>query len=219
MSAASTAAHPWTMGVGDNQPFSISISCVRISADGAGEVAIGVPEYSSRRSGVVVRGSWHDVAQRLASDASTSTHGSVVSSIDTQPHPKPAAATRIRELKEQSGLTWDQLRRLFGVSRRAVHAWASGTRMRAGNEERLSELEQVVAALNATDPEGRRHELLSSSNGGGRSHFQRLMLEPRRSEDTDVSKLIESSGDGLTHHGEFLFAESIDDEMSRLGET
>ena len=35
----------------------------------------------------------------------------------------------IAELRRLSGLTWDQLARLFNVSRRALHFWASGKPM------------------------------------------------------------------------------------------
>ena len=41
----------------------------------------------------------------------------------------PGAA--IAELRRVSGLTWDQLARLVGVSRRTLHFWASGTAVMA----------------------------------------------------------------------------------------
>jgi DNA-binding transcriptional regulator YiaG len=54
----------------------------------------------------------------------------------------------ISELRRLSGLTWDQLARLFKVSRRSLHFWASGKAMMPTNEEHL---QRVVAVLRKVD--------------------------------------------------------------------
>lgn len=72
----------------------------------------------------------------------------------------------IRWLKDTSGLTWDQLGRMFGVSRRAVHLWANGGRMNAGNAETLHELVSVVGNLPETTADGRRVALLALGTDG-----------------------------------------------------
>jgi len=69
------------------------------------------------------------------------TAGAVVSST----HPAGAA---IGELRRVSGLTWEQLARLFGVSRRSLHFWASGKPMTPSNEEHL---QRVLAVLRKVD--------------------------------------------------------------------
>jgi len=51
-----------------------------------------------------------------------------------------AAGPAISELRRISGLTWDQLARLFGLSRRSLHYWASGGALTAANEEHLQRL-------------------------------------------------------------------------------
>lgn len=56
----------------------------------------------------------------------------------------------LREIKEKSGLTWDQLAKGFGVSRRTVHMWMAGGKMSAGNQERLIRLATDVRALAET---------------------------------------------------------------------
>ena len=55
-------------------------------------------------------------------------------------------ATTLKEVRERAGLTWDQIARLFGVSRRAVHLWAAGGRMTAANEETLLRVSGVLKA-------------------------------------------------------------------------
>ena len=41
------------------------------------------------------------------------------------------------ELRRLTGMTWDALARVFGVSRRAVHLWANGGRMKDANARQL----------------------------------------------------------------------------------
>ena len=78
----------------------------------------------------------------------------------------PPNAQAVRWLHEQSGLTWDQLGRVFGVSRRAAHMWANGGRMNATNAELLAQLVAIVRALPQEDAEGRRAALLASGSEG-----------------------------------------------------
>jgi hypothetical protein len=69
-------------------------------------------------------------------------------------------------LHEQSGLTWDQLGRLFGVSRRTVHLWASGSGMNAANAETLFALVNLVSKAEGRTPGERRAALLRPGSGG-----------------------------------------------------
>jgi hypothetical protein len=64
-------------------------------------------------------------------------------------------------VKANSGLTVDQLGRVFGVSRRAVHLWASGGRMNATNARVLREFAAAVEAVHAPDPDAVRAALLA----------------------------------------------------------
>lgn len=162
-------------------------------------------------SGLAFGGSWNELAARVASDLSTSSQSAPIKGIGSDPHPQPAAVSRVRQVKEDTGLTWDQFRRLFGVSQRSVHLWASGARMSARNEERLAHIEQVVSALGLATPQQRRDILLRSPAGGGRSIFQRLAGSASRPARVDIEALTESSGAGPTIHGDFLFAEEIGD--------
>ena len=167
--------------------------------------------YLARLAGLAFGGSWNEVVTRIESDLSTSWHSTPVKGIGSDPHPQPAAATRVRQVKDDSGLTWNQFRRLFGVSQRSVHLWASGGRMNARNEERLAYIEQVVSTLGLATAQQRRDTLLMSPPGGGPSIFQQLARSTSPTAPIDIEALTESSGAGPTIHGEFLFAEEIGD--------
>lgn len=75
-------------------------------------------------------------------------------------------ADSVRWLHAESGLTWDQLGRLFGVSRRAVHFWATGGKLNATNAELLRQLTEIVRGLDANTPSARRDLLLSFGADG-----------------------------------------------------
>lgn len=76
------------------------------------------------------------------------------------------SAESVRELRAESGLTWEQLARLFGVSRRAVHHWATGGRMNSVNEEHLNIVWDAVRKLPASQPSERRSLLLFTAQSG-----------------------------------------------------
>lgn len=73
-------------------------------------------------------------------------------------------------LHDASGLTWDQLGRALGVSRRAVHMWAAGGRINSTNAEHLNELVGIVRQMQSEHPSDVRAVLLSP-RAGGRSIF------------------------------------------------
>jgi transcriptional regulator with XRE-family HTH domain len=94
-------------------------------------------------------------------------------------------AAQLRHLRDASGLTGEQMARLFGVSRRAVHLWASGGRMNAAHHERLARLLAITSQLPGRTPEQRRTALLAPGQDG-LSLFDRLRSE-YASGDDDVS--------------------------------
>jgi DNA-binding transcriptional regulator YiaG len=70
----------------------------------------------------------------------------------------PSAA--IMELRRLSGLTWDQLARLFGITRRSLHFWASGKPLTTAHEERLYRLLATVRRLDRGSAHANRTLLL-----------------------------------------------------------
>lgn len=55
-----------------------------------------------------------------------------------------STSAAINELRRRSGLTWEQLARMFRVTRRSIHLWASGKPMNATNKVRLGRLLTVI---------------------------------------------------------------------------
>ena len=78
---------------------------------------------------------------------------------------QPAGAA-IGELRRLSGFTWDQLARLFNVSRRSLHFWASGKAMAAGNEEHLQRLLAVMRKIDRGSASANRAALLGVGEDG-----------------------------------------------------
>lgn len=106
-----------------------------------------------------------------------------------------SAAEQVRTLRDASGLTWDQLARLFGVSRRTIHNWASGARLSALHAEALGQVTALLAARrNNTAAENRSWLLMS--DGGNRSVFDeiRSALSARRTPIDELLTLRERLG-------------------------
>ncbi len=72
-----------------------------------------------------------------------------------------SVSASIAEIRRVSGLTWDQLGRVFGVSRRSVHFWASGKPVNAGNEERVRRVLALVRQSDRGSAEQNRALLLT----------------------------------------------------------
>lgn len=85
---------------------------------------------------------------------------------DAPPAPAASTAGLVNKLHTQSGLTWDQVGRLLGVSRRAVHMWAAGKRMNARNAELLADLVRLVDMAPAGTPDERRSWLFTATADG-----------------------------------------------------
>ena len=79
-------------------------------------------------------------------------------------------AQRIAELRALTGLTTDQVGRLFGVSRRSVHNWINGNAMAPQHEERAAKILSIVHALPGATPTERRAALLDSTHGTSLFH-------------------------------------------------
>ena len=74
-------------------------------------------------------------------------------------------SSAIMELRRLSGLTWEQLAKLFNVARRSLHFWASGKPVNAPNEERLRRVLAVVRKADRGFAAKNRAMLLEDRDG------------------------------------------------------
>lgn len=82
-------------------------------------------------------------------------------------------AKSIAELRRLTAFTWEQLARLFNVSRRSVHFWASGNKMTAANEEHLERVLATVRLVDRGSAAANRAALLAPQ-GDGSTPFEEL---------------------------------------------
>lgn len=72
----------------------------------------------------------------------------------------------LSELRRLSGLTWDQLAKLFNVSRRSLHFWASGQPLSRFNEEQLNRLLGTIRYIDRGAASPNRSLLLKPDSNG-----------------------------------------------------
>lgn len=74
----------------------------------------------------------------------------------------------IVQIRQLSGLTWEQLAMVCGTSRRTLHLWASGRRMQPANEERLLRILGVLRQIDRGSSAENRTRLLMVRTDGQR---------------------------------------------------
>lgn len=153
---------------------------------------------------------WHQALEFFVDVVATSTVSSFVSPMDEDDHPIPSSAARVRSLHRRSGLTWEQLARAFGVSRRAIHAWARGGRMNARNAERLGRIEEVVAENEDYSAELTREALLRPTPAGVSPLQALLRTAHGQPPSADLIAILTSSGEGPNIPGNSTSHENVD---------
>jgi DNA-binding transcriptional regulator YiaG len=68
----------------------------------------------------------------------------------------------VERIHEASGLTWDQIARCLGVSKRSILSWARGSQVSARNFENLVSLHDMVMELSTGTASGTRVRLMQS---------------------------------------------------------
>lgn len=106
---------------------------------------------------------------------------------------QPSTADTVRGLHRRSGLTWDELARIFDVSRRTVHAWANGSRMNQAHAARLSDIAASIEIFAHPSPDQTRAALHAPA-ASGVSPYQGLVrslaLPGNRREGFDPRQLL-----------------------------
>lgn len=73
---------------------------------------------------------------------------------------------QICDLKQSTGLTWEQIAQLFGVTRRAVHFWVEGGNLSPVSESRLRNIRQLITSMGTTGPIDTRAALFRVDSKG-----------------------------------------------------
>jgi hypothetical protein len=122
--------------------------------------ALALPSTSS----VEPNAQWND--QYVYESQTTASHSSwALGQGSGEEQHGQSTASALAELRRISGLTWDQLGRLFDVSRRSVHFWASGKPLNAANEARLHQVLDVVRHADRGSSSANRAALLGAVDG------------------------------------------------------
>lgn len=72
-------------------------------------------------------------------------------------------------IKSRTGASWDDLARIFGVSRQAVHSWVRGGAIKAAHEEKVRGLLARIEQLAALRPFQIRNRLLDETGNSLRA--------------------------------------------------
>ena len=75
--------------------------------------------------------------------------------------PLESTAEAIMEIRRRSGLTWEELGDLFGVSRRSIHHWANGKPVSARHDRMIRRMLTALHRLDQGDRAGTRTLLLT----------------------------------------------------------
>lgn len=104
---------------------------------------------------------------RLSERSTARTTGFIVEPVHPAVAATPSSAgAAIGELRRLSGLTWDQLARIFDVSRRSLHFWASGKAMEPSKEEHLQRVLAVLRTIDRGTASANRSALLGECADG-----------------------------------------------------
>lgn len=78
---------------------------------------------------------------------------------------KPKASDFLQEIREKTGLTWDQLAKIIGVTRRTLHACLAGTsQLRAKSVAKIEEVLETVRASRGEPAFRIRNTLLANAS-------------------------------------------------------
>lgn len=110
------------------------------------------------------------LAQNLTAASDMTTSGITIVSTSSP----EATQKALSELRRLSGLTWNQLAKLFNVSRRSLHFWASGQPLSRFNEEHLNRLLGTIRYLDQGSASLNR-SLLLQPDGNGNPLFDLLV--------------------------------------------
>jgi DNA-binding transcriptional regulator YiaG len=78
----------------------------------------------------------------------------------------PELARSVRSLRDRSGLTWDELAYVFGVSRRTLYNWSTGGKVSAAHARVIALVVRAIHQVDTGNPELTRSKLLAPARDG-----------------------------------------------------
>jgi len=115
-----------------------------------------------------------------------------------QPPSTTTLTPDVNELREATGLSWQQIADAVGVSRRSVHYWANGGKVSPLHQDRLRDVASLIAAHRGEQPEQVRAALLLVGPDGQSplSMLTRSHRRPSTESVTAVDRLLSVDANG-----------------------
>jgi transcriptional regulator with XRE-family HTH domain len=108
----------------------------------------------------------------------------------------------IFEIRRLSGLTWNDLASVFGVSRRSLHHWANGKPINAEHEDRVRRVLATLQWIDRGEAQRNRALLMTSCPDGG------LVIDLLRQADFEAVERLVQAGPGRLSPASRLSAEA-----------
>lgn len=82
------------------------------------------------------------------------------------PDSRSSTSRSIMAIRRISNLTWDEVAKLFRVSRRTVHLWANGRHPSSDQERKIGRILGVLSSYQGLSPSSLREQLMASAKPG-----------------------------------------------------
>lgn len=167
MGSAALLCAPFVMPVVPNDGFSVPADGWRDASRYdlfLNMAAAGVHSYGRRTCVRISPAKLQSLAHFHAFEATNSSGWSfVVEAAELSPQSPQSV---VREIKRLSGLTWDNIAALIGVSTRGVHLWLSGGQMAETKRQRAGSLLSFLKFIDRGYGEANRALILDTSDAG-----------------------------------------------------
>ena len=131
----------------------------------------------------------------MPSDTTTTHPSSALLDVVMVEEDASVSAEIIFEIRRLSGLTWDELATVFGVSRRSLHHWANGKPISAANEDRVQRVLATLQEIDRGEAHRNRALLMAPSPEGG------LVIDLLRRGDFEAVERLVQAGPGRSLPG------------------
>jgi transcriptional regulator with XRE-family HTH domain len=126
----------------------------------------------------------------------------------------PELARSVRALRQRSGLTWDELARIFGVTRRTLYNWSIGGQVSAAHAQALAQVVALVHEVDLGDPRQTRSLLLAPTESGSTLYSQLIQQQrvkpANRNLEYRADQLLDARFDTPDQTGMIIDVEPLD---------